>query len=108
MIAAIPKDLVTSIDKETEYFLATAIKRAYSDHLLYSEEGYGDDITSLNGVVWIVDSIDGTMNFVQQRRNFAISVGIFYERIGEIGFVYDVMVDILNSAKKIKGFIKIM
>jgi len=101
-----PKDLVTTMDKETEYFLATNIKKTYPNHLLFSEEGYGDDVTSLDGVVWIVDPIDGTMNFVQQKRNFAISIGIFSEGIGEIGFVYDVMADILYSAKRNEGAYK--
>ncbi|WP_203247586.1 inositol monophosphatase family protein [Sporosarcina beigongshangi] len=101
-----PKDLVTTMDKETEYFLATNIKKTYPHHLLFSEEGYGDDVTSLDGVVWIVDPIDGTMNFVQQKRNFAISIGIFHQGIGEIGFVYDVMADILYSAKRNEGAYK--
>ena len=61
------KDLVTTVDKETEYFLAANIRKTYPNHLLFSEEGYGDDVTSLDGTVWIVDPIDGTMNFVHQR-----------------------------------------
>ena len=60
----------------------------------------------LDGIVWIVDPIDGTMNFVQQKRNFAISIGIFHQGIGEIGFVYDVMSDILYSAKRNEGAYK--
>ena len=100
------KDLVTTVDKETEYFLAENIRKTYPGHLLFSEEGYGDDVTSLDGTVWIVDPIDGTMNFVHQRRNFAISIGIFHEGIGEIGFVYDVMADILYSAKRNEGAYK--
>jgi myo-inositol-1(or 4)-monophosphatase len=100
------KDLVTTVDKETEYFLAENIRKTFPDHLLFSEEGYGDDVTSLDGTVWIVDPIDGTMNFVHQRRNFAISIGIFHQGIGEIGFVYDVMADILYSAKRGEGAYK--
>ena len=46
------------------------------------------------------------MNFVQQKRNFAISIGIFHQGIGEIGFVYDVMSDILYSAKRNEGAYK--
>ena len=101
------KDLVTTIDKETEYFLADKYsKKRIRITYLFSEEGYGDDVTSLDGIVWIVDPIDGTMNFVQQRRNFAISIGIFHQGIGEIGFVYDVMSDILYSAKRNEGAYK--
>ncbi|AOV08613.1 inositol monophosphatase family protein [Sporosarcina ureilytica] len=99
-------DLVTEVDRETEYFLVTHIRDTYPTHKVFSEEGYGDDIQSLDGIVWIIDPIDGTMNFVKQRKNFAISIGIFHEGIGEIGFVYDVMSDILYSAKKGEGAYK--
>src|SRR5699024_2313745 len=76
------------------------------DHKILSEEGYGDDVDSLDGTVWIIDPIDGTMNFVHQKRNFAISIGIYHDGIGEIGLVYDVMADMLYSAKKDEGAMK--
>src|SRR5690625_4797083 len=98
-----PNDLVTTIDKETEIYFANKVKESYPTHLLFGEEGYGDDITSLDGIVWIVDPIDGTMNFVHQKRNFAISIGIYQDGVGEIGFIYDVMSDVLYSAKKGEG-----
>ncbi|WP_174613120.1 inositol monophosphatase family protein [Virgibacillus ihumii] len=101
-----PNDLVTTMDKNTEYFFVSRIKRAFPDHLIISEEGYGDDLKNLKGTVWIIDPIDGTMNFVHQKRNFAISVGIYHDGIGEIGLVYNVMDDILYSAKRGEGAYK--
>jgi len=100
------KDLVTTLDKETEKYLAATIKKTYPDHKLISEEGYGDELQTLDGIVWIVDPIDGTMNFVEQKRNFAISVGIYEDGIGEIGFIYNVMDDILYSARRGEGAYK--
>ncbi|TFJ94521.1 inositol monophosphatase family protein [Lentibacillus salicampi] len=99
-------DLVTTMDKDTEYFFMTNIKRTYPDHFIISEEGYGDELQSLGGTVWIIDPIDGTMNFVHQKRNFAISVGIYQDGIGEIGLIYDVMADELYSAKRGEGAFK--
>ena len=101
-----PNDLVTTIDKETEIYFANKVKESYPTHLLFGEEGYGDDITSLDGIVWIVDPIDGTMNFVHQKRNFAISIGIYQDGVGEIGIIYDVMADVLYYAKKGMGAYK--
>jgi len=101
-----PNDLVTTIDKETEIYFANKVKESYPTHLLFGEEGYGDDITSLDGIVWIVDPIDGTMNFVHQKRNFAISIGIYQDGVGEIGIIYDVMADVLYSAQKGEGAYK--
>lgn len=101
-----PNDLVTTMDKETEKFFVNKIKDAYSDHLILSEEGFGDRIESLDGTVWIIDPIDGTMNFVQQGRNFAISIGIYHEGVGEIGLIYNVMEDVLYTAKRGEGAFK--
>ncbi|MFA1818705.1 inositol monophosphatase family protein [Virgibacillus oceani] len=99
-------DLVTTVDQNTETFFVNKIKAIYPDHQILSEEGYGDEITNLDGTVWIIDPIDGTMNFVHQKRNFAISVGIYHEGIGEIGFIYNVMEDVLYSATRDEGAYK--
>lgn len=101
-----PNDLVTTMDKETEQYFADNIRKVYPDHFILSEEGFGDDLTSLDGTVWIIDPIDGTMNFVHQKRNFAISIGIYHDGIGEIGLIYDVISDVLYSAKKHEGAYK--
>lgn len=101
-----PNDLVTSLDKETEHFFVRKIKAYFPDHLILGEEGYGDSVASLDGTVWIIDPIDGTMNFVHQRRNFAISVGVFHNGQGEIGLIYDVMADNLYHAKRGEGAYK--
>ncbi|SHF48388.1 inositol monophosphatase family protein [Ornithinibacillus halophilus] len=100
------KDLVTHMDQETERFFQTKIKKKYPDHFLLSEEGYGDNLSNLDGIVWIIDPIDGTMNFVQQKRNFAISVGIYLDGIGEIGIIYNVMDDVLYHAIRGEGAFK--
>lgn len=86
-------DLVTNMDRSIERFLIGKIKRYYPDHKVISEEGYGDSIERPDGVVWFVDPIDGTLNFVRQKRWFAISIGIYEDGRDRAGFVYDVMND---------------
>ncbi|MFS0654259.1 inositol monophosphatase family protein [Bacillus sp. 179-C3.3 HS] len=99
-----PNDLVTNIDKETERFFIEKIQSTFSDHRILGEEGQGEEeVTTLEGIVWIIDPIDGTMNFVHQKRNFAISIGIFEDGIGKIGLIYDVIHDELYHAVKGKG-----
>ncbi|WP_210366416.1 inositol monophosphatase family protein [Bacillus sp. REN3] len=88
-----PNDLVTDIDKSTEQFFIEKIRETFPDHRIIGEEGYGDEIKDLDGVVWIIDPIDGTMNFVHQQRNFAISIGIYINGNGKIGLIYDVVHD---------------
>jgi myo-inositol-1(or 4)-monophosphatase len=98
-----PNDLVTNMDKEIEQFFIEKIQETYPDHRILGEEGYGDNVTSLDGVVWIIDPIDGTMNFVHQQRNFAISIGIYGDGVGYIGLIYDVVHDELYHAFKGEG-----
>jgi len=98
-----PNDLVTNIDQETEKFFIEKIKESFPDHKILGEEGFGDKIESLDGVVWIIDPIDGTMNFIHQQRNFAISLAIYCDGVGEIGLIYDVVHDELYHARLGKG-----
>ncbi|HJV30884.1 MAG TPA: inositol monophosphatase family protein [Bacillales bacterium] len=98
-----PNDLVTNIDKEVEQFFIAKIKEAFPTHKILGEEGFGDKLQGLEGIVWMIDPIDGTMNFIHQQRNFAISLGIYENGVGKIGLVYDVAHDELYHAIKGNG-----
>ena len=80
-------DLVTNMDKGTEQFLIGKIHESFPDHRILSEEGFGDAFEDGGGVIWVIDPIDGTMNFIHQQRNFAISIGIFQEGVGKVGII---------------------
>lgn len=97
-------DLVTNIDKETEAFIVKKIHAYDESFRILGEEGMAEEeISSLEGVVWMVDPIDGTMNFVRQRRNFAISIAIYVDGVGQAGYIYDVVADELYFALKGQG-----
>jgi myo-inositol-1(or 4)-monophosphatase len=98
-----PNDLVTNMDRDIEKFFIEKIKSHFPHHQVLGEEGYGDNIKQLEGVVWLIDPIDGTLNFIHQQRNFAISVGIYENGKGIIGIIYDVVHDELYFAIKGKG-----
>jgi myo-inositol-1(or 4)-monophosphatase len=88
-----PSDLVTDMDQKIEQFFIKKIQSSYPSHKILGEEGFGDEVISKEGTIWIIDPIDGTMNFVHQQRNFAISVGIYKDGVGKIGIIYDVVAD---------------
>ncbi|OZM58439.1 inositol monophosphatase [Lottiidibacillus patelloidae] len=98
-----PSDLVTNMDVKIEKFFIEQIHATFPDHRILGEEGVGEEITSLEGTVWIIDPIDGTTNFVHQQRNFAISIGIFHEGIGMLGYIFDVVGGELFHAMKGNG-----
>ncbi len=99
-------DLVTEIDEEVEHFLIKKIRASYPNDDILSEEQFGDTPYGKKGIIWIIDPIDGTMNLVHQQANFAISIGVYDDGVGEIGFIYDVMNDQLYSAMREQGAFK--
>lgn len=83
-------DLVTDLDKTVQDFLIEAISSRYPDDRFFAEEMAGQ--SDLNkGNVWVIDPIDGTVNFITQRTDFAIMIAYLEEGIGQFGLVYDVM-----------------
>lgn len=98
-----PSDLVTNMDKQTEKFFITKIKEQFPEHKIMGEEGFGDDIKELTGTVWVIDPIDGTMNFVHMKRHYSISIGIYENGVGMIGIIYDVAQDEIYDAVKGEG-----
>lgn len=84
-------DLVTTIDEETQDFFLKKINYHYPDDRILAEEKNFDTIGSLAGRVWIIDPIDGTMNFVMEQENFCIMIAVFEDGIGQLAFIYDVM-----------------
>lgn len=87
-------DLVTYMDRKIEKELVEKIKEHYPTHKIVSEEGYGDDPTSINmakDTVWFLDPIDGTLNFVLQNENFAVMLAVYEEGIGQQAYIYDVI-----------------
>ena len=84
-------DLVTNVDKEVQEFLVAKIKR-FDPHALILGEENGQDTTPIDhGRVFVIDPIDGTLNFVYQRENFCIMIAVYEEGVGQLGFIYDVM-----------------
>ncbi|MGB3161101.1 inositol monophosphatase family protein [Carnobacterium sp.] len=96
-------DLVTNIDKEIEQFFIEKINAHFPDERILGEEGSGHQFTDLKGVVWVIDPIDGTLNFVKQQYDFAIMVSVYKDGVGYLGYIYDVMKNELYFASKNQG-----
>ena len=87
-------DLVTNVDKSTQELLVTKIKKYYpNDNIFAEENGLRHSIS--DGNVWVLDPIDGTVNFVAQRTHFAVMIGYYENGVGQFGLIYDVMNDLL-------------
>ncbi|GAW63807.1 myo-inositol-1(or 4)-monophosphatase [Ligilactobacillus acidipiscis DSM 15836] len=86
-------DLVTNIDKEIERFFREKINENFSDSAILGEEGNKADFKSSKGLFWVIDPIDGTMNFVKQAADFASMIAIYQDQKPLLGFIYDVIHD---------------
>ena len=76
-----PGDFVSAADKRTEKTIIDELQKAHPDYGIVTEEtGIINKANTKNR--WIIDPIDGTMNFLNGIPHFAISIG--YEEDGEI------------------------
>ena len=97
-----PGDFVTSADKRTEKIIIGELQKAYPDYGIISEEiGIINETNTKNR--WIIDPIDGTMNFLNGVPQFAISIG--YEEEGEIicGVIFNPISNEMFCAEKGNG-----
>lgn len=85
-------DLVTTIDRENEQLINRQLRQIDPTSRILSEEGFGDQqIADLTGHIWIVDPIDGTMNFVKQHNNFAVMLALYVDGQPTLGYIMDVI-----------------
>ncbi|MCS4487659.1 inositol monophosphatase family protein [Streptococcus sciuri] len=85
-------DLVTSLDKEVQDFIVAEIRKNYpKDAILAEENNLRHSVKE--GNVWVLDPIDGTINFIVQRDYFAILLAYYEGGQGQFGFIYDIIND---------------
>ncbi len=87
-----PSDIVTQIDRESENWLIKKIKSSFPEHTILGEEG--GLIEGKSDYRWVMDPLDGTMNYSHGLPLFGISLalqnkeetvfgGIHFPRLGE-------------------------
>ena len=69
-------ELLTSADLQADNLICTAIETAFPDHHILSEESSPElhDPQILYQPLWIIDPIDGTVNFAYNQHQVAISI----------------------------------
>lgn len=89
-------DLVCEIDVETEKIIVERILRERPNDTIIGEEGNNHQGNS--GVCWVIDPLDGTVNYLHRYPAFGISIGIEIDGIGVAGVVYDTFHNRIYSA----------
>lgn len=95
-------DFVTSADRAAEAAIVDAIRYAYPDHAILTEEA-GRIGPAKSDYLWIVDPIDGTTNFMHGLPQYAISIALSFRGEVVMGLIYDVAKNELFTAEKGQG-----
>ena len=89
-------DPVTIVDQAAEKFIVHTLRAARPQDGFLGEEGAAE--ASESGVTWVVDPIDGTVNFLYGIPDYAVSVGAVIDGVPVAGAVINVVQDILYHA----------
>ncbi len=100
--AKAPGDFVSSADKRTEKILIEELQKAHPEYGIISEEkGLINKSNDKNR--WIIDPIDGTMNFLNGVPQFAISIGYEENREIKCGVIFNPITNEMFFAEKGNG-----
>ncbi|MEM9828403.1 MAG: inositol monophosphatase family protein [Planctomycetota bacterium] len=100
-----PKDLVTDADLASQKVIREILSAAFPTHAFVGEEE-GEtqppaDVRSGNPDAppcWVVDPLDGTVNYVHHLQSFAVSIGLHVAGRMALGVVYDPVAEEMFTA----------
>jgi myo-inositol-1(or 4)-monophosphatase len=72
----VSRDLVTDLDVASERLIVESLKEVFPDHAIEAEEEFQGTAPG-PGLRWIIDPLDGTVNFVHGLPVFAVSVALY-------------------------------
>ncbi|MDQ3552312.1 MAG: inositol monophosphatase [Bacteroidota bacterium] len=94
-------NLVTEVDHASERVIIETIKRNFPEHHILSEEC--GDLIQDSQYKWIIDPIDGTVNFAHRIPICCISIGIEYNGKMAMAAIYNPFMHELYFAERDKG-----
>ncbi len=97
-----PTDFVTNTDLKVEKIIIEELKKARPNFSFLSEESGAENNKDDNNT-WIIDPIDGTVNFLHGIPHFAISIALKSKNEIVSGLIYDPIKDEMFFAEKNNG-----
>jgi myo-inositol-1(or 4)-monophosphatase len=91
-------DIKLDLDVKSQELITRMLLEAYPEHALYGEEGIAGNQDSDSQ--WIVDPIDGTVNFFYGIPHFSISIALRQAGEIQLGVIYDPMRDELWEVER--------
>jgi len=93
------QDLVSLADRQTEDVIRAGISAAFPDDAIIGEEG-GTEAAAAAGPLWIIDPIDGTMNFLRGVPYWSVAIALMVDQKLMMGITYDPVHDELFTARR--------
>ena len=97
-----PSDFVTNADTKAEKIIIDELTRSRKNYSILSEESGSKENKDIDNV-WIIDPIDGTINFLHGVPHFAISIALKSNNEIVSGLIYDPIKDEMFYAEKNNG-----
>ena len=97
-----PKDFVTNSDKKVEKILIEQLSKAKKNFSIVSEESEKIENTDKENI-WIIDPIDGTINFLHGIPHFSISMALKSHNEIISGLIFDPIKNEIFFAEKNNG-----
>ena len=97
-----PRDFVTNSDVKAEKIIMEELKKARPNYSIISEEN-GVEKNKDTSNSWIIDPIDGTINFLHGIPHFAISIALKSDDEIICGLIFDPIKDEMFYAEKNNG-----
>ena len=97
-----PRDFVTKTDKRVEKILIEELSKAKKNYSFITEES-GIIKNKNEDAFWIIDPIDGTINFLHGIPHFAISIALRIKGILKFALIYDPIKNEMFYAEKNNG-----
>ena len=97
-----PNDFVTNSDLKTEKIIIEELKKAKPNYSVISEENGIENNKDIKNT-WIIDPIDGTINFLHGVPHFAISIALKSNNEIVSGLIFDPIKNEMFYAEKNNG-----
>jgi myo-inositol-1(or 4)-monophosphatase len=97
-------DLVTNADLKSEEILIKAITKYFPEDGIISEES--DEVLSSNGRSWLMDPLDGTVNYANNIPQVALTLTLLINKVPVQTYVYDIFQENLYEGYSDKGAYK--
>jgi myo-inositol-1(or 4)-monophosphatase len=94
-------DPVTEVDRESEDLIVAHVLAARPDDGVTGEEGR--TVESTSGVRWIIDPLDGTVNYLYGFPSHAVSIGVEVDGCLTVGVVVDTALGVTYTAVQGRG-----